>query len=145
MKVIWLAAVFAIWQVAWAQVINPNTGLVTPMILMVEGSPVGLHCFDEDPDTGDRVYGGNSATGNFLGFKDGTDTATIGDPTVWKWSHIDFLNVDQMYYCKFTPEKVASTGNNRMIATIEGNTGSAFLGAALWMPKIHPTAGQLAL
>lgn len=52
----------------------------------------GLNCFDEDPETGDRVYGGEDLEGSFLGFKDGTDTLNTNDPTIWKWKHIEFSN-----------------------------------------------------
>ena len=78
-----------------------------------------------------------------MGFKDGADTATIGDPSVWKWKHI-FSTVWQMYYCKFTPEKVASVGNTRMIATIEGSP-NGYAGAGLWLPNVTPSAAQLVL
>lgn len=45
-----------------------------------------------------------------------------------------------MFYCKFTPEKVASAGNNRVIATIDGKFGvPAYLGATLWFPKKSAT------
>ena len=131
-----------IGQIVWAQVIDSTTGEVTPMIMSkADNTFFGLNCFDEDPDTGDRVYGGEDLDGAFLGFKDGSDTATMNDPTIWKWKHIEYSSGQKIFYCKFTPETVASAGNNRVIATIDGKFGGVpYLGASLWLPKKSATS-----
>ena len=136
-KIIRITSVLVIFYTVWAQVIDSTTGEVRPMILWkADKTFSGLNCFDEDPDTGDRVYGGEDLEGAFLGFKDGSDTATMNDPTIWKWKHIDFTHVHKIFYCKFTPETVASTGNNKVIATLDDKLAPpGYLAASLWLPK----------